>query len=180
MNRSFALPFTIRRDDSVVGEEITSTVEKVHGLLRLEGDELTIQWRTSRAVSRVGKVIRTDHEMGAVREAVLPLSAIAGARVRWVWWYWPPGRYLVLTAADLGAFEEVAGASGLRMPHPAELVVHIKRSHQTDAREFVSELELALAERALRAAEEPARIEADREDPRHLPGDEAPLDRESG
>lgn len=56
-----ALPSTLRRKTDVIGREITSTKEKIHGLLRL--------------------------------------GAGGGASVRWLWWRWPPGRYLVLTAA---------------------------------------------------------------------------------
>lgn len=154
MTRLAALPFTLRRDDSIVGEEITSTTEKVHGLLRVDGERLAIQWRTSRSTRRVGKEIRTDEEFEPVREVSVPLSALAGAEIRWIWWRWPPGRYLVLTGSDLRAFEGIAGAAGLRMSHPAELIVRIGYSHHDAAREFAGELELAVAERVLRAAEE--------------------------
>jgi hypothetical protein len=55
MSHIAALPFTISRSDDVVGvREITSTREQLHGLLRLEGDDLIIQWRTSRTTDRVG------------------------------------------------------------------------------------------------------------------------------
>jgi hypothetical protein len=150
-----ALPFTISRSDDVVGvREITSTREQLHGLLRLEGDDLIIQWRTSRTTDRVGlEIIRTDRELDAVREIVVPLAALASARVRWTWLRWPPGQYLFLTAVDLRAFEEVAGASGLRLKHPAELVVRVAAGVHAAAKEFAGELDLALADRALRAAE---------------------------
>ena len=61
---------------------------------------------------------------------------------------------LHLTAWDLRGFEPVAGPSGLQLTHPAELVVRVATRDVDAAREFVSELELALAERALRAAED--------------------------
>lgn len=154
MNQHAALPFTLSRTDSIVGEEIVSTTERVHGLLRLSGDRLAIQWRVSRAVQTVGSEIRTDREFQSVREVVLPLSALAGATVRWVWTRWPPGRYLVLTGADLRAFEEMGGEGGLELTHPAELVLRIRLTDHLAAREFAGDLELAIAERALRAAEE--------------------------
>jgi hypothetical protein len=154
MLHSAALPFVLRRSDDVVGlTEITSTTETVHGLLRLEPDQLRVQWRVGRATERVGRQIRTDRELEAVREVVLPLSALASARVRWSWRRWPPGRRLVLTAADLAAFEQIAGAGGLLLDHPAELELRVPRPNLGEAREFCADLELALSELALRAAE---------------------------
>lgn len=150
-----ALPFTIRRGTDVVGmTEITSTHETVHGLLRFSGDALVLQWRTQRSTDRVGiQKISTDREIEPVREVEVPLAAVASARVRWLWRRWPPGYHLVVTGADLRAFEEAAGATGLQLDHPAELVLRIARGQRLSAREFAGEVELAVAERALRAAE---------------------------
>jgi hypothetical protein len=78
MPHSAALPFTFRRsDDTMTGSEYTSTRETVHGLLRLDGDALHIQWRASRTTDRVGSQIRTDHEFDPVRELSVPLAALA-------------------------------------------------------------------------------------------------------
>jgi hypothetical protein len=142
----------MRRSHDVVGLEITSTKETVHGLLRLDGDELHIQWRVARSTDHVGREIRTDREVEPVREVTVPLSAVAGATVRRRW-RWPPVVYLVLTATDLRAFEEVAGAAGLSLDHPAELALRLRGGDRELGSEFVGELELALAERALAAAE---------------------------
>jgi hypothetical protein len=156
MTRTAALPFTLRRGHDVVGmTEITSTRETVHGLLYLDADRLVVQWRMARATDRVGNEIRTDHELGPVREVIVPLAGVASAEVRRFWLRWPPGPYIVLTAADLRAFEEIAGEGGLRMAHPAELVLHVRRADRLAAREFAGELELAVAERALQSASEP-------------------------
>ena len=152
MSRSAALPFILKRSHDVVGLEITSTTETVHGLMRLDGDRVHVQWRVARETDHVGWQIRTDHEVEPVREAVIPLSSIAGATVRWRWG-WPPGPCIVLTAADLRAFEEVAGAAGLSLEHPAELTLRLRRADRELGNEFAGELELALAERALAAAE---------------------------
>jgi hypothetical protein len=155
MTHSAALPFTLRRGHDVVGlTEITSTTETVHGLLYLDGERLIVQWRMARSTERVGSEIRTDRELGPVREIVVPLAGVASAEVRRFWFRWPPGSYIVLTAADLRAFEEIAGEGGLRMDHPAELVLHIRRADRLAAREFAGELGLAVAERALRRATE--------------------------
>lgn len=152
MTHSAALPFILKRSHDVIGVSITSTHETVHGLLRLDGDRVHVQWRVARETDHVGWQIRTDHEVEPVREAVIPLGAIAGAAVRWSW-RWPPGPCIVLTAADLRAFEEVAGAAGLSLDHPAELTLRLRRADRALGNEFAGELELALAGRALAAAE---------------------------
>jgi hypothetical protein len=159
MSQSTAFPFELRSGtDTFELAEITSTTETVHGLLRMEGDRLVIQWRRSRSTEVVGLEIRTDKEHEPVREESLPLAALAGAAVRWRLFRWPPGRYLVLTAADLRAFDAVAGASGPRLDHPAELATPIRRAARAAALEFSSELNLTLAERTLREVEDAAAL----------------------
>lgn len=155
MRHSSAFPFTFRRKkDVITSSEITSTSETVHGLLHLEGDTVIIQWRTARKTDRVGQEISTERELEPVRELALPLSALADAEVRWSWLRWRPVRYLVLTGADLRAFEELAGTDGLQLDHPAELAIRIDRLGQANAMEFASEVRLALADRAIEAAEQ--------------------------
>jgi len=165
MLHSASLPFVIRREHGVVGNhEITSTREELHGLLRLDGDRLLIQWRSTREVSRVGREIRTDRDLAPIRDVALPLTGIAGAHIRHVWRGWRRRAVLVLTAADLRAFEELTGsadAPGLVLEHPAELLLELRPVDDAPARSFVSELSLALAEDVLRqldAGDEPPRL----------------------
>ena len=148
MPHSAAVPFLLQRRHDVVGVAITTTRETVHGLLRLDGDKLYVQWRVARAIDHVGMTIRSDKQVEPVREVVIPLTAIAGAVVKWNW-RWPPGPCLVLTAADLRAFEEVAGAAGLSLDHPAELQLRLRRSDRALGVEFAGELELAIAVRGM-------------------------------
>ena len=83
MTHTAALPFKIKRNSDVIGAtEITSTHETVHGLIRLEGDHIRVQWRTSRSIERVGWGIRTDNELEPVRETIVPLGAFANAEVQ--------------------------------------------------------------------------------------------------
>ena len=84
----------------------------------------------------------------AVRQVVIPLEAVAGAGVRRRWWRLWSGPRLVLRAADLQAFEAVTGEGGLRLAHPAELVLRLRRSDRLVAEEFSAELALAVAELA--------------------------------
>jgi hypothetical protein len=167
MPHSIAFPFVLRRSKDEIGiMEITSMSETIHGLLRLEEDLLVFQWRVSRSTDVVGFEIRTDKELEPVRQAALPLSALAGAVVRRRWNRWPPGRYLILTAADMRAFETIGGEAGLKLDHPAELAIRLRRADRDAAEEFAAELSLAVAERALRVAESA----------RELPGSSMPDD----
>ena len=156
MSQVVALPFTLSRTDSVMGWEYVSTTERIHGLLILDAERLVIQWRITRETQRMGAQVRTDTELDPVREVIIPLTALAGARVRWEWRRWPPGRFLALTGADLRAFEDVAGSTGIGLPHPGELLLQIRNADTLAAREFAGEVEMAIAERALRAEETPA------------------------
>ena len=144
-----ALPFTLKRSkDEFSAASLTSTTETVHGLLRLDGDRLVIQWRLARHTEHMGVEFRTDEELEAVREVVIPMEAVARAFVRRRWWEWWKGPQLVLTATDLQAFDEVVGEEGLRLSHPAEMVVGLRRRDRMLAEEFTAELTLAVAELA--------------------------------
>lgn len=148
-----ALPFQVRRsDDTIRGGEITSTTETVHGLLRLDAEHLVIQWRLHRATDRYGSEISSNREVEAVREVSIPLDQLAGASLSRRWWHFGRGATLVLTARDLAGLEAVAGPIGLGLDHPAELRVRLRRGDLEAGRNFVAELQLALAERALRLA----------------------------
>ena len=58
---------------------MTTTTETVQGLLRLEGEELTVQWRLARKTEDLGGAShRTEEEFEPVGEATIPLSAMAG------------------------------------------------------------------------------------------------------
>jgi hypothetical protein len=149
-----ALPFVLKRSEDKVGMlEVTSKSEIVHGLIKIQDDKLVFQWRVSRSTDIVGFEIRTEKELEPVQQVELPLSVIAGAVVRWKWNRWPPGRYLILTASDLYAFEIISGEAGLKLDHPAEMAIRLRRAERSTAEEFAAELNLVVAERSLRAAE---------------------------
>ena len=157
--RATALPFTIRRDHGAVsGRGITSTRERLHGLLSLEGERLVLQWRVEREVTRLGLGIETDLESEPIREVSIPLSDLSGVRTRRSWRGWRFEKVLVLTAGDLRAFDELranAPPPGLSSAHPAELVLNVRRPNHSEAERFVSALRLDLSERLL-AAYDPA------------------------
>ncbi len=151
MPHQAAVPFRLRRShDAFAGGSVTSTTETVHGLLRLNGDRVVVQWRLARQTERVGAMsVRTDAELEAVRQIEIPLAGVAGAMVRRRWWAPWGAPMLILRAADLRAFEEVAGESGLKLGHPAELILGLRRTDLLAAEEFSAELAMALAEDAL-------------------------------
>lgn len=155
MAHQAAVPFHLRRSqDAFSGGSVTSTTEVVHGLLRLDGDRVVVQWRLARQTEHVGAMsVRTDAELEAVRQIEIPLAGVAGAIVRRRWWAPWGSPTLILRAADLRAFEEVAGESGLKLGHPAELILGLRRTDLLVAEEFSAELAMALAERALAADE---------------------------
>lgn len=158
MSAPTVVPFVIRRAHSVVrGREVTETKEASHGLLRLEAGRVVAQWSTARQTLRAGSEVRVDHSLGPVREVVLPVGALAGARVTWRWG-WRPRWQLVLQAADLQAFAVLAGEAGLLLEHPAELALDIRRADRALAREFAADLALALAEASLQAVDGPERL----------------------
>jgi hypothetical protein len=128
---------------------MTTTTERVHGVLHLDGERLVIQWRLTRKTQILGSEIRTDEEMEPVREVVIPLQAVAGAGLRRPWWSFGMGLRLVITAADLRAFDVFAGEGGLKLSHPAELVLRLRRKDALAAEEFTAELALAKAEMSL-------------------------------
>ena len=152
------VPFVVSRENGVVrGFSVTATRELTHGLLRLAGGRMVVQWSTARETSRAGWEISVDHEQLPVEETVMPLEGLAGARIRWRLLPWPPRWQLVLDAADLRTFERVAGALRLPLSHPAELVLDLRSADRPVAREFLADLDLALAEEAVRLAERESR-----------------------
>ncbi len=162
MPSSSALPFHLTRSSQVIAAgEIRQTTERIDGLLRIAGERLVVQWRSARRTQLYGTEIRADQELDPVREVEVPLAALAGAEVRGERWYrWGPAR-IVLSAADLRAFEGVAGAAGLKLDHPATLELSLRRADRLAAREFAADVNLALAERALRKAESPPERQLD-------------------
>lgn len=155
--RIAALPFQVSGEHQVIANgTVTTTEERRHGVVRLEGTILTVQWRVEREIQKVGVEIRTDVEREGMRSVPVRVDQLGDARVRtrgrWFWRRWE----LVITARDLSAFDPLAGNDGFAFEHPAELVLPLRTTDIELAREFTSEVELAVAELALSAAERAA------------------------
>lgn len=142
-----AVPFTLRRSSDLwdAGSYTTKT-ETAHGLLRLEPKRLVIQWRLAVRTEQLGQASWTRKDViEPVRETAVPLADVSGAGVSRGRWSFLRGPRLVVTAADLVTFDEIAGGHGLKLKHPAKLVLRIKRADRLLAEEFAAELALALA-----------------------------------
>ena len=157
MRQTSALPFVITRTrEEASGPEVIAVREEVHGLLRVEGESLVVQWRLARERQRVGRDGAGQREQEPIREVAIPLEALADARVaRGGRWWSKKTISLVLTASDLRAFEPLAGTSGPTPEHPGELVLPIRAEDEQAVRAFTTELEMALADRTLRALDPP-------------------------
>lgn len=148
MSRSASLPFVLTlKKDVYTSTTMITTRERVHGLLRLEGEQLRIQWRVGRTTERYGAgEVRSDDEVEPVQEVLVPLDYVAGAVVKERWWEPWAGPRLVLTGNDLRAFEGLAATKVLRLSHPSELTLRLRRGDALAASEFAGELAMAIAE----------------------------------
>ena len=143
-----AVPFTLKRSsdlwDAKGGYE--SRTETAHGLVRLEAERMVVQWRLAVHTEVIGsEKYETREEIEPVQEIVIPLDKVAGAVVPVRRWWNVAGPKLVVAASDLLAFEKIAGEQGLKLKHPAKLVLRIKRADRLIAEEFAAELALAVA-----------------------------------
>lgn len=142
-----ALAFTVKYGTDVMeGTSVTSTVERVHGLLRIDGRRLVVQWRIRTTTDIMGSRITSEEKVDDVREVEVPLSALASAAVRHPWPRWMRRPWLEITAADLRAFEALVGAGGIGRIHPAQLRLTLERADRWAAEEFVGDLLIAMAE----------------------------------
>lgn len=120
MASAAALPFKLKcTKDEFGAASMTTTTETVHGLLKIEGEYVEIQWRLARRTEKLG----------------------AG-----------------INASDLEAFEGIAGPDGLRLSHPAQLVLGLKFRDRLPGEEVAAELDLAVAKVGLEPPPERGRL----------------------
>ncbi len=150
-----SLPFTAKQRSSthtVVG--YTATAETTHGMLRIDGDRLVIEWKVRRSTTRAGATYETREETDPVAEAAIPISRLASAMIqRGRWWLGGARPRLVLAANDLRAFESVTATGALSLKHPSRLEFTLARRDLDAAIDFAGELELAISDLQLRRAE---------------------------
>ena len=147
-SRFGAVPFVLKRATDLLWDRKghTTKTETAHGLVRLERGRLVVQWRLAVRTESMGSASwTTEHEIEPVREIVVPLERIAGAAVTGSRRGLLRRPKLIIAAADLTAFDEMAGGRGLKLKHPAKLVLPVRRRDRLVAEEFAAELTLALA-----------------------------------
>lgn len=151
---SAEVPFTVRLSDEHIatsaGSFYVAADRRVVGIARLEPDALVLQFSESRHVVHVLAAggVEQRREADTVSDRRIPLDAISGARVGWSLL----GARLVVTTSDLRATAGMPGANG------AELRLRIARRHRAAAAELVAELQLQVADLALRRAEADHRL----------------------
>lgn len=160
MLESNALPFVQQRlHQDYSGPDYTTTSETVHGIIRLDGDVLRLQWRISREINKFNKYgagHSSDSQQEAIREIEIPLEKLSGARIKRIWYRVPPKEVLLITTSDLQTFSKFTiedKVPGLASDHPAELVLEIRRSDRKRWHVFCSALRFAISEQMLASME---------------------------
>ena len=140
------IPFILR----VVGEisveqgrAITVTYQ-LTGHAQVDGPELVVQWGGTRQIAEVGPgLLRQAAQPMPVGRARVPVARLLQVDLRGRWWR----PRIELVAADPAAFAAVPGAAGGR------LRLYLSRRQRAAAQEWVTTVQLEMADHALRAAE---------------------------
>jgi hypothetical protein len=119
---------------------------RIHGLARLEGNTLILEWSGTISHDEVGKTIGSWTESLPVKSASIPLSSLATVEFRRGWLLSPR---LVLRASDLNGFSGIPGVEA------GVLVLRLLRRDRRAGRDLAANLELGLADAALLEAENP-------------------------
>lgn len=136
--------FTLPKEASVDGSGVQSKVYQVRGMARLDDDRLTLEWSGSVEITEVrGKGVRTLRQSVPAQRLVLPTSRIARFELRGRWWK----PYVELCTDSIAPLELVPTAIAGRV------ILRIARSDWGAARDLTSQVQLAMADAALRDAE---------------------------
>jgi hypothetical protein len=139
------LPFTLEPNDEVEfsAGSIRSAATRLHGIARLAGDRLVLQWSGEAEITTVrGPEVSHRVQSLPVHEVAVPVGALGGVRRRG--WLRPR---LELWSTDLTMLREVPGARRGR------LRLRIARGDRALADELIASLELAMADAALSASD---------------------------
>lgn len=143
-----AVPFSLAlpKEASVDRGSVQSKVYQVHGMARLDGDRLTLEWSGSIQITEVqGHGVRTLRQSVPAQRLVLPASRIARFEARGRWWK----PYVELRTDSIAPLELVPTAAAGR------ILLRISRRDWGAARELASHVQLAMADAALHDAERP-------------------------
>ena len=144
--RSMVVPFAFKLPDesSVTRGQVLSKSYQVRGIARLEGDRLTLEWSGSIEITEVsGANVRTLRESVPAQRLVLPMARIASIELHGRWWR--PS--IDLRATGIRPLDLVPSAVAGRV------VLRLARRDRHAAAELVSQVQLEMADLALREAE---------------------------
>jgi hypothetical protein len=155
-----AVPFSLSlpKEAAVDGAGVQSKVYQVRGMVRLDGDRLTLEWSGSVEIVEVrGKGgVRTLRQSVPAQRLVLPVSRIASFEPRSRWWK----PYVELRTDSIAPLELVPTASAGRV------MLRIARSDWGATRDLASHVQLAMADAALHDAERPRPLPSQPAEPR--------------
>ena len=154
--RSVVVPFALAlpKESNVARGQVLSKSYQVRGVARLEGDRLTLEWSGSIEITEVsGASVRTLRESVPAQRLVLPMARIASIELRGRWWR----PFIELRATGVRPLDLVPSAVAGRV------VLRLARRDRQAAAELVSQVQLAMADLALREAESQSRSQQPRE-----------------
>lgn len=137
------------REGDVTAMTGSMSAERViRGLLRLEGDDVVLQFRVlDHVLDFTGLRGGTGEstEAGEAQEIRVPLSRLGDVRMRGWWW----GK-LTLTSTDLTTFEDLGS-------HDGRVTLTIPRRMKADAADFATALAFKLSDLELEGIDEEMR-----------------------
>jgi hypothetical protein len=140
-----AVPFTLRvpGESRVEGPQVSSTTHRMHGIARLEGASMVLEWSGTTEEQIVGPAsVRAKRTAIPIARAEVPVGRLAGFELRG---WWRPR--IELWASDLDTLARVPGVERGR------LRLWLARRDRRAAAELVLGVQLEMAEEALRAAD---------------------------
>ena len=138
-----AVPFALSPDKETQIDRgrVHSKVFQVRGIARLESDRLTLEWSGSVEIVDIqGPSVRNLRQSVPAQRLVLPVTRIAHVEARGRWWK----PYIELRTTNIGPLELVPTAQGGRV------LLRISRRDWSIARDLVSQIQLEMADAALR------------------------------
>ena len=141
-----AIPFFIRQPGTSESDLLSarSSRSEIRGLARFDDRALVLEWSEQVQVSESGPTrARTYVEEAGQGTCTIPLGSLQAAELHGGWWR-PRLEIMTTTMVDVAA---MPGASAGRV------VLRIARRDRALAREFSTEIRLALADAALHSAE---------------------------
>lgn len=149
MRTSVPFALSLGKEASVVRNHVVSKKFQVRGVARLERDRLTLEWSGSIEITEVDKgTVRHLRESVPAQRLVLPAARIAAIEIRGRWWK----PHIELRTLGIGPLELMPGASAGRVD------LRISRRDWSVAAELVSQVQLEMADAALREAEHPPEL----------------------